>query len=141
MIFPELGQGKSRRAADENVGVELAFFILRSFRISVVRGEAATSEDGVGLLAREPDDDECSGRWGWEAAQIFGVGGADGFGEVVGAAQDINGAVLTIVGGSDPEVRLLVGRKRVANLSDGADEVGPADFFAQVVTVARGRIA
>ena len=75
------------------------------------------------------------------AAQPFGVGGADGFGEPVGAAEDIDGAVLAVVAGGDAEVGLLVGRQRVADLGDGADELVPADLFAQVAVVAESEVA
>lgn len=36
---------------------------------------------------------------------------------------------------------LLIWRKRVANLRDGADELVPAEFFAEVAVVAEGEVA
>ena len=33
MIFPELGQGEARGAADEDVGMVDAFFVLDAFRV------------------------------------------------------------------------------------------------------------
>jgi len=35
-------------------------------------------------------------------------------------------------------MRLLIGRQGVADLGDGADEIVPADLFAQIVAVPQG---
>src|ERR1700677_2513137 len=111
------------------------FFVFDAFGVAVVSGPATAGEDCVGLLARDSDDDERGGLRRWIAAEPFGVGGANRLGESVGATEDVNGAVLAVVAGGDAEVRLLIWLKRIANLSDGADEIVPADFFAQVVAV------
>ena len=88
----------------------------------------------------EPEDDE-RGRWRRGiAAQPFGVGGADRLGKAVGAAENIDGSVLAVVAGGDAKMRLLLGRKRIANLRDGADQLIPADLFAQIVVVAEGKL-
>ena len=101
VVFPKLGPRQARRAADEDVGMILAFFVLDAFRVAVVCGEAAAGEDGIGLLGRDADDDDCGGLRGWIAAQIFGVGGADGLGEAVGGAEDFDRSILAVVAGGD----------------------------------------
>ena len=75
------------------------------------------------------------------AAQPRGVGGADGYGQAVGGAENFDGAVLAVVAGGDAEVRLLVGRKGIANAGDGLDQLVPADLFAQVAVVLEREIA
>ena len=89
-----------------------------------------------GLPLGETDDDERRGRRSGIAAQPFGVVGADGFRQAIGAAQNIDRAVLAVIAGGDAEVRLLIGRQGVADLGNGAHEIVPAEFFAQVEAVA-----
>ena len=42
MFFPELGPGLARRAADEDVGVVLAFFVAYAFGVAVVAGRCGS---------------------------------------------------------------------------------------------------
>src|SRR6185312_8192359 len=97
-------------------------------------------EYGIGLLRREADHDERARRGIGIAPVPGGVGGADGPRQVVGGTEDVNGAGFTVVADGDAEALLLRGRKRVANARDGADKLGPADFFAQILAVRKGKL-
>src|ERR1039458_2124553 len=141
MVFPELGPGQARWSADEYVGMILALFVAETFGVSVVSGEAAVGEDCIGLISTETDDDECGGLRRRIAAQVFGVGGADGLRQAIGGAEDLDGSILAVVAGGDAKMRLLIGREGVANLSDGTDEIIPAELFAEVAVAAEGEVA
>ena len=86
----------------------VAFFIVDALRVAVVTGEATGGENRIRLLWSEAEHDECSwGRIGI-AAEPFRVGGSDGLRQAVDAAQDLNGAVLAVIGGGDAEMGLLI---------------------------------
>src|ERR1035438_3748622 len=64
VLSPKLGPGQAWWAADEDVGMILAFFVAYAFGVAVVAGPATVGEDAVGLLARDSERDDRGGRWG-----------------------------------------------------------------------------
>ena len=121
--------------------MELAFFVPNAFAVAIVTREPAACEDRVGLLTREPENDERGGRRGWVSAEPFGVGCADRLGKSVGTAENFDRSVLAVVGGGDAKVCLLVGRQRIADCGDGFDELVPAKLLAQIAVVVEGEVA
>jgi hypothetical protein len=77
----------------------------------------------------------------WIAAQILGVGGADGLREAVGGAEDFDGSVLAVVAGGDAEMRLLVGRQGIANCATVLTIWSQPNLFAEVAVALEGEVA
>src|SRR5579863_5940690 len=115
MLAPELIQGFARRAANKDIGVVFALLIGEAKRVSIVTGQAAACEYRIGLFAREAENDERCRRRRGIAAVPFRVGGPDGLGQAIRAAQYLDCAILAVVSGCDSEVYPLVGGQRIAN--------------------------
>src|SRR5580698_7075931 len=92
---PVLRPGLVRWAADEDFEVASTFLVDDAGGVAVVAGEAAVGEGlvGVGDVV-EAEDDERGGLGRWIAAQPGGVGERDGRGQVVGGAENLDGALL-----------------------------------------------
>ena len=70
LVFsPDIGPGTAGRAADENVGVVCALFVLDAFGVAVVPGPPAAGEDFVGVIAGDSNEDKGGGRRCGIAAQ------------------------------------------------------------------------
>src|ERR1700722_4714640 len=139
-VGPELGPGLARRAADVNVRMVFAFFVLDSVGISVVAGDPAGIEGAFDIAARETDDDQGFRRRISVAAEPGSVGAAEGLGQVVSRAVEIDGAGFSVVAGEDAEAFAFSWRQRIANLGYGSDEISETDFFAKVAVVAQREI-
>src|SRR5450755_2347893 len=62
ILLPKLRPPQPRRAADKDIRMVLALFVLHTKRIAVVSGEAAGSERPVRVFAGKAEDDQ-SRRW------------------------------------------------------------------------------
>ena len=117
MFLPQLGHGKRGGPQTKDVGVVLTLSSLRTpSELPLWPARRQPVKIALACCCAEAEDDERGGRRRWIAAQPLGVGGADGLGQAVGAAENLDGAVLAVVAGGDAEMRLLIGRQRIANL-------------------------
>src|SRR5581483_2637244 len=121
--------------------MRLALFVVHAFCISVVAGKAATGKDGVGLFGAEADNDECRGRRSGIAAQPFRIGGADWLWKPIGAAEDLDRSILSVVAGCDAEVCLLIERQGIPNSGDRLHQLIPTDLFAQIAVSLQCEVA
>src|ERR1039458_3339179 len=135
MFLPQLRPRLARRPAEKNFGVVFALFVMHALGVAVVPGQAAAGEEVVGLLRGQAENDQRCRRRRGVAAQPFGVGGADRFGEGVGAAENFDGSVLAVVAGSNSEKRLLLRGQRIANLRHGSYQLIPANLLPQVAVL------
>src|SRR5216684_466041 len=66
------------------------------------------------------------------ASRPEGIDAADDRRKPVLGTEEINGPSFAIIGGEDSDMCALVRGKSVAHLSDGLDQLRPADFFDKI---------
>src|SRR5215472_8996094 len=135
IFLPEFGPRKTRRTADENVGMVFAFFVVEMSRIWHMHAGPAGCECCVDLIRVEPRNDERGRRRHRIATQPGGVGGTDRRGQAVLASKHLHGALFTIVCRDNAKAFSLRWRKSIAHLRDGLHEGIPALFFAQILVL------
>ena len=131
-IFPEFGPRLEQATADENVRMVLGFFIFHAETIPGVTSKLAGREILLEKMAREPDDDERLRRRIAVAAGPERIDAADGAGQPVTFAVEIDGAGFAVVSCEDAEMRAVIDRKRIADLGSSLRELLPAELLAQI---------
>ena len=128
---PELRPGEFGRAAKEDVAALGGLFVGDAVGVGVLGDKAAGGQVGFDEFAGEADDDEGLRRGIAVAACPGGVNAADGRGQAVGRAIEIDGADFAVIFDKDAEMGAGFSGKRIADMGEGGDEVGPADFVAE----------
>jgi len=128
---PERGPARLRRAAEEDVAALGSFLVGDAVGVGVLGDEAAGGEIGFDKFAGEADDEEGLRRWMAVAAFPGGVDAADGVGEAMGGAVEIDGADFAVIFRQNAEMGARFGRKRITNMSKGSDEIFPANLVAE----------
>src|SRR6185437_16035689 len=107
----------------------------------VVAGPSAAREDGIRLFGVDSEGDDCRWRRCGVAAEPGRIVRAGGRRQVVCGAENLDRTAYAVVADGNAEMSLLLRRQGVADGSDFADEVVPADFLAEVLIVGEGKIA
>jgi len=113
-------------------------FVLEAGGVYLAAGDAAVGEHAK--AEGQSYDDEGGGTGDGVAAEPRGVGAAKRHAEVVGRAEDLDGAGLAVVADQDRGVGLLGGGEGIADVGDLLNERGPACFFAEVAAWVLGGV-
>src|SRR6185437_5711814 len=135
VVLPEGGPWFAGRAADEDVGMVSAFFIAHAERVAVVSCQAAVGKDGVRSLLAQSDDDKGGWRGRGITAEPFRIGCPDGLRQSVGPTENFDRTIFSVIASGNAEMRLLVGRQRVADVGHSLHQLIPAELLAQVPVV------
>src|SRR5664279_1728533 len=131
-VVPEFRPAIFRRTADVDVGVIGGLLVFHAVLVPGVAREPAGFEALVHIRAVEADHDDRLRRRVSVAAIPEGIDAADGAGQSVLRAVEVDGSRFAVIRADDSQVRALFGSERIANLRYLLHQFGPADFFAVV---------
>src|SRR5215472_10597654 len=119
----------------------ISLFVFYAVRVAVVASDPARCECPFHVIVGEAKDDQGGRRWGGVAAQPRGIRTADRNREMVGGAENFDGALFAVVADHNTDTLALFGRERIADVGDVFDQFVPADLFAQIAVTLKSKIA